>query len=110
MWGSQTIPLAYNTPYMKKVIVLMTDGNNQWYDWPDGVPGQTPPMAPPTGVPKWTADGDADFAAYGRLLSNTRGLSVSDPTTTLNTWMADMCTAIKGPPNNITSSFTRSCS
>jgi hypothetical protein len=36
------LPLAYNTPNMKKVIVLMTDGNNEWYDWPCGVPGQTP--------------------------------------------------------------------
>ena len=33
------MPLAYNTPYMKKVIVLMTDGNNNWNDWTGGVPG-----------------------------------------------------------------------
>ena len=39
LWGDPNMPLAYNTPYMKKVIVLMTDGNNEWYDWPDGVPG-----------------------------------------------------------------------
>ncbi len=36
---STGMPLAYNTPYMKKVIVLMTDGNNEWYDWNCGVPG-----------------------------------------------------------------------
>jgi Flp pilus assembly protein TadG len=95
LWGTPGMPLAYNTPYMKKVIVLMTDGNNQWYDWPDGVPGQRPPTAPPAGVPAWTADGDADFTAYGRLKTNTRGLSVTDPTTTLNTWMSQMCTTIK---------------
>ena len=35
------MPLAYNTPYMKKVIVLMTDGNNNWNDWTGGVPGQS---------------------------------------------------------------------
>ena len=56
------MPLAYNTPYMKKVIVLMTDGNNEWYDWTDGVPGEAaqgdsnddhelPPMAMPTSRP-----------------------------------------------------------
>jgi hypothetical protein len=73
----------------------MMDGNNEWYDWADGVPGQKPPTAPPAGVPAWTADGDADFTAYGRLKTNTRGLSVTDPTTTLNTWMSQMCTTIK---------------
>jgi len=100
LWGNPTLPLAYNTPYMKKAIVLMTDGNNEWYDWPDGVPGQTPPTAPPAGVPAWTADGDADFTAYGRLLTNTRGVSPANITTTLNTWMSQMCTTIKA--NGIT--------
>ncbi len=107
LWGSPTLPLAYNTPYMKKVIVLMTDGNNEWYDWNCGVPGQTPPTSgcpwsttPPTGVPQWTANGDADFTAYGRLLTNTRGVSPANITTTLNTWMSQMCTTIKA--NGIT--------
>ena len=97
------MPLAYNTPYMKKVIVLMTDGNNNWNDWDVGVPGQRPPAAivqpnpapPDPGVPRWTDDGDADFTAYRRLLTNTRGLSITDPTTALNTWMSTMCTTIK---------------
>ncbi len=44
---------------MRKVIVLMTDGNNEWYNWPGGAPGVGP--AP------WKNDGDADFTAYGRL-------------------------------------------
>jgi Flp pilus assembly protein TadG len=107
LWGSPTLPLAYGTPYMKKAIVLMTDGNNEWYDWDCGVPGQTPPTSgcpwsttPPTGVPQWTANGDADFTAYGRLLTNTAGVSPTNITTTLNTWMSDMCTTIKA--NGIT--------
>ena len=102
LWGTTGMPLAYNTPYMKKAIVLMTDGNNEWYDWNCGVPGATPPSSgcpwsttPPTGVPKWTADGNADFTAYGRLLTNTRGVSPANITTTLNTWMLQMCTTIK---------------
>jgi Flp pilus assembly protein TadG len=37
--GNQ-LPLDYNTRFMRKAIVLMTDGENQWYDWPDGAPGQ----------------------------------------------------------------------
>ena len=40
-------------------------------------------------------DGDKDYTAYDRLLTNTRGLSTTDPTTTLDTWMSQMCTAIK---------------
>jgi Flp pilus assembly protein TadG len=102
LWGLPGMPLAYNTPYMKKAIVLMTDGNNEWYDWNCGVPGQVPPTSgcpwsttPPTGVPQWTANGDADFTAYGRLLTNTRGVSPANITTTMNTWMSQMCTTIK---------------
>lgn len=107
LWGLPGMPLAYNTRYMKKAIVLMTDGNNDWYDWPCGVPGQTPPSSgcpwsttPPAGVPQWTANGDADFTAYGRLLTNTRGVPPANITTTLNSWMSQMCTAIKA--NGIT--------
>ena len=110
LWGLANMPLPYNTPYMKKAIVLMTDGSNEWYDWNCGVPGQTPPTdqgscpkptAPPSPaappVPAWTNDGDADFTGYGRLKSNTLGLNVSQSTitTTLNTWMTQMCTTIK---------------
>ena len=62
---------------------------------PIGVPGQRPPTAPPSGVPAWTADGDADFTAYGRLKTNTRGVASGTITTTLNTWMSQMCTTIK---------------
>ena len=55
LWGSATLPQAYDTPYMDKVLVLMTDGNNEWYDCPDGAPGAcrttgsaARPAAPPT--------------------------------------------------------------
>jgi hypothetical protein len=89
LWNDPSMPLDYNTPYMKKAIVLMTDGNNQWYDWPGGAPG--------TGPSPWTNDGDADFTAYGRLKSNTLGLNATQATitSTLNTWMGQMCTTIK---------------
>jgi Flp pilus assembly protein TadG len=87
VWGDPAMPLAYKTPYMQKAIVLMTDGNNNWNDWNGGAPGQ--------GASPWADDGDADYTAYGRLKGNTRGLSISDPTTQLNTWMSQMCTTIK---------------
>lgn len=93
LWGDPNMPLAYNTPYMKKVIVLMTDGNNEWYDWAGGVPGVGVNASGQT----VNYDGDADFTAYGRLLTNTLGLNVSQSTITadLNTWMSQMCTTIK---------------
>lgn len=34
-----SLPLAYNTPYMRKVIVMMTDGDQNWFDSPNGYPG-----------------------------------------------------------------------
>jgi Flp pilus assembly protein TadG len=35
----QQLPLAYNTRNMRKAIVLMTDGNNEWHDSDLGAPG-----------------------------------------------------------------------
>ena len=134
LWGLQGMPLAYNTPYMKKVIVLMTDGTNNWNDWNCGVPGQQPPTSgcpwstsPPTGVPRWTADGDTDFAAYGRLKSNIGNLPKTSPQATLDTLTSNMCTTIKGhgiiiytirfdssgntpnDPNDATTTMLRNC-
>jgi Flp pilus assembly protein TadG len=89
LWGDPNMPLAYNTPYIRKAIVLMTDGNNEWYDWPSGVPG--------VGPSPWVNDGDANFTAYGRLKSNTLGLNAGQATitSTQNAWMSQMCTTIK---------------
>ncbi|WP_198375321.1 pilus assembly protein TadG-related protein [Neoroseomonas rubea] len=36
----QTLPLDYNTRAMTKALVLMTDGENQWADVPEGAPGR----------------------------------------------------------------------
>jgi hypothetical protein len=36
------MPLDYDEPNMEKVVILLTDGNNEWYDWP-GPDGPTPP-------------------------------------------------------------------
>ena len=89
-WGDPTLPLDYNAPYLKKVIVLMTDGNNTWFDWPDGAPG--------AGPSPWKNDGNTDFTAYGRLLDNKIGLSpntAADATTNINAKMTQMCNLIK---------------
>lgn len=34
-----SLPLNYGTRYMRKAIVMMTDGDNGWYDSPFGYPG-----------------------------------------------------------------------
>lgn len=53
MWGGNTpadLPLDYDAPLTDKVVVLLTDGNNEWYDWPTGQPNNP----------------DADYTAYRR--------------------------------------------
>ncbi len=52
LWGGATpaeLPLAYDNVESDKVVVLLTDGDNQFYD--------NPPSGP----------GGSDFTAYGRL-------------------------------------------
>ncbi len=88
LWGNPTLPLDYNTPFMQKVMVLMTDGNNEWYDWPGGAPG--------VGPSPWADDGDTDFSAYGRVNQNLMGLPPpnnwrANATTNINTKMTTMC-------------------
>jgi Flp pilus assembly protein TadG len=36
---STALPLDYHSRYMRKVIVMMTDGANAWNDFPGGLPG-----------------------------------------------------------------------
>jgi Flp pilus assembly protein TadG len=45
-WEGQQLPLNYNTRAMDKSIVLMTDGENQWFDWDLGAPGACATTAP----------------------------------------------------------------
>ncbi len=96
LWNTKypQLPLDYGTPNMQKVIVLMTDGNNEWYDWSGGAPG-----VGPKGPPQWPNDGDTDYAAYGQLKMNQMGLAGSvtqgNATTQINQAMSQMCTNIK---------------
>lgn len=52
LWGGDSpanLPLDYDTPLMDKVVILLTDGTNQFYDHNGGGPG------------------GSDYTAYGRL-------------------------------------------
>lgn len=127
----QQLPLDYNTRFMRKAIVLMTDGENQWYDWPGGAPGDCTttssgtagpcasaqrPVRPPN-VPIWTNAVDADQNAYGRLANGgpfgnrlgianptagPAGTAVTDPTNGINARMTRLCTAVRSENRNIT--------
>jgi len=86
-----TLPQAYDKSL--KVVVLMTDGKNQWYDWNQGMPG-----APSTS----SANGqnDADYTGYGRILEGRSGTTAKNNVDSfLNTKMSSMCTTLKD--NNV---------
>lgn len=117
--GQQTsLPLDYGTPFMRKVVVLMTDGANAWFDFPGGHPGvctagqntarrtlpgvagnNNVPMAQPVACPnnpRAPDNLDANYTGYGRLLEGRVGTTVRDQaTTTLNARMLELCNALK---------------
>jgi hypothetical protein len=99
LWGDPALPLAYDTPFMDKVLVLMTDGNNEWHDWGEGAPGncRTTGSNPPCRS-GYASDGDADMTAYGRLRENRLGLSSisnANARAEINARMSRLCTRIK---------------
>ncbi len=81
VWGTTTppgLPLDYPGPrdFMVKVVVMMTDGDNLWYDY----------ARPPT----------ADYTAYGRLSAGRLGTTNAGAATTrINERMTTLCNNIK---------------
>lgn len=72
LWSAATpqLPLDYGTAYMDKVVVMLTDGNNQW-----------------------SAD---DYTAYGRLSEGRLGTtSISTAKTRLNQRLSQVCATLK---------------
>lgn len=80
-WGTVTppgLPLDYPGPrdFMVKVIVMMTDGDNLWFDY------SRPPAA--------------DYTAYGRLSEGRLGTTnAATATTRINQRMTTLCNNIK---------------
>jgi hypothetical protein len=117
------LPLNYGAPFMRKVLVLMTDGVNQWFDFPQGAPGacsdtslgdtpssglRTLPSVPAASrnnapvfrvspcPPNHPNDGNADYTGYGRLSEGRLGTTNNGTANTaLNTRMLELCTFIK---------------
>jgi hypothetical protein len=97
MWTASpaNLPLDYNTPetptLIDKVVILLTDGTNEWYDYPDHPPGCQ-------NVSPCTLPGDADYTAYGRLVDQRLGAGIntnSAARTEINNRMLALCTAMK---------------
>jgi hypothetical protein len=132
------LPLDYEAENMEKVVILLTDGNNEWYDWPgpgDGTCSQSPPK-PFGGLPgdnNFNPDTEcnsfrneypgADYNAYGRLSEgrlegNTNKNQVK---VILNDRMLEMCATMKaqgivmytltfgGSPNQATKDLYTAC-
>jgi Flp pilus assembly protein TadG len=97
LWPSPTpsnLPQAYGKT--NKFLVLMTDGNNQWYDWPTGVPGAPSATVTPSFPNSATIAKDADYTGYGRLGEGRTGTTNFNSTIPLlNASMTTMCDAIK---------------
>lgn len=80
LWSTETpqLPLDYGTPYMEKVVVLLTDGVNQFYD--------NPPAGP----------SGSDYTAYGRLGWGRLGTTSSTTATNrVNQRMSQACETLK---------------
>jgi Flp pilus assembly protein TadG len=106
------LPLDYETPNMEKVIILLTDGNNEWYDYPGitfqwggsganhytGIPGSNQYPTSPT---NWrnqfqTTWPGADYTAYGRLNEGRLGTTnQAVANSVLDDRMLDMCQTMK---------------
>ncbi len=80
LWGAPTpsdYPRDYDARHNTKVVILLTDGENSWYDWPNGDP-------------------QGDYTGYGRLQEGRLGTtSTSTATRRINERMLRTCTAIK---------------
>lgn len=109
-WGGDSpaeLPLAYEAPSMQKVVILLTDGVNQWYDWPgakwsvdgedhySGLPGKSkyPGSYDDDYKDEWPG---ADYTAYGRLNEGRLGTtSNSGAKSEVNDRMLELCSAMK---------------
>jgi len=75
LWGGDArLPLDYRQPNARKVLVLMTDGNNEWYDYPNGAPGLSSSAPNNANHSRFAETVDADVTGYGRLSENRLGI------------------------------------
>lgn len=110
MWGGDTpsdLPKSYAETNSTKAVILLTDGQNQWYDWPGTtwtVDGETHYSGIP-GSNRYLDDYDddfrttwpgADYTAYGRLNEGRLGTSSNGAAkSVINDRLLELCTAMK---------------
>ncbi|MDH3660223.1 MAG: pilus assembly protein [Alphaproteobacteria bacterium] len=110
IWGGDTpsdLPKSYAEENSTKAVVLLTDGENQWYDWPgttwtvdgethySGIPGSNkyPDSYDDDFNAAWPG---ADFTAYGRLSEGRLGTTNNSAAkSVINDRMLELCTAMK---------------
>ncbi len=91
LWGGDTpdfLPYDYGQSYRDKAVVLLTDGENQWYDWPGGLPGS----------PNGGTYPGADYTAYGRINEERLGSGINtngEAKAEINSRMEELCEAMK---------------
>lgn len=93
--GTPGHPVAYNEVGISKVVVLLTDGRNEWADYGNVLPGcgSLSNCIGANGHPN-----DADYTGYGHLAERRLGAGVStnnDANAVINSRMASLCTAMK---------------
>jgi len=107
-WGGDTpgeLPKSYAEPNSTKVVVLLTDGENNWYDWPgnkwsvsgedhySGIPGSS---RYPSGNDFGTTWPGADYTAYGRLNEGRLGTTNNGSAkSVINGRLLELCSAMK---------------
>ena len=78
--------MAYDAPLMDKAAIVLTDGENVYYDWPGGLPG-----SPQSGTYP-----DTDYTAYGRLSEGRLGTTnKAAAVVEINNRMARLCQNMK---------------
>lgn len=89
LWGGDTpdnLPMDYDAPLMDKVAIILTDGQNVYYDWPGGLPGRPLSGSYP----------DTDYTAYGRLSEGRLGTTnPGQALTEINNRMSRLCQNMK---------------
>lgn len=82
LWGDPNLPFDYGTPGIDKVVVILTDGQNQFYDWKSHTPNNG------------NGPNGSDYTAYGRL-TDFGYATLDDARVEIDSRFTSICTAMK---------------
>ncbi|MGR3484967.1 MAG: pilus assembly protein TadG-related protein [Paracoccaceae bacterium] len=93
--GPRDMPLDYDEEMMNKVVVLLTDGDNQFYDWSGyyDLPEDDDPA--PDGEGSGQGPAGSDHTAYGRLNEWQPGYSFRQGQRELDAKVRRVCAAMR---------------